>query len=116
MIAFAALWPFLSVQCAIVFATKGNKIPSHRGAARVAPVRRKFPNPEPILPHQNWRTAGTARTRREQRTPLECPAQPLGPEASAYYRSWRHAIAPAVETIDDGDRAVVTRALNTRPA
>src|SRR5216110_121632 len=65
---------------------------------------------------QNWRTAGTARTRREQRTPLECPAQPLGPDASAYYRSLRHAIAPAVETIDDGDRAVATRALNTRPA
>src|SRR5437773_5216149 len=51
MIAFAALWPFLSVQCAIVSATKGNKIPSQRGAARVAPVRRKFPNPEPILLH-----------------------------------------------------------------
>src|SRR5438105_10748672 len=53
MIAFAALWPFLSVQCAIVSATKGNKIPSQRGAARVAPVRRKFPNPEPILQTQS---------------------------------------------------------------
>src|SRR4051794_38109455 len=65
---------------------------------------------------QNWRTAGTARTRGEQRTPLESPAQPLDPGASAYYRSLRHAIEPAEETIGVGHRAAPARASNTRPA
>src|ERR1700720_263071 len=43
---------------------------------------------------------------------VPCPAA----GASVYCQFLRHAIAPAVETIDGEHRAVATRALSTRPA
>src|SRR3954467_12638413 len=54
-------------------------------------------------------------TRRATNT-FGVPAQPPGPGANAYYRSLRHAAAPAVETIGAAHRADLTPALNTRLA